>query len=176
LHFVVALALIWIVVRGGPRVFIVPMLLVLAMGGRELHIHKTFTSGSMTRIAYYLNPEVMLLERLAVAAFLTAVVVGVLYAAWRYSRTLRQRLRERDSASWSFAAGVVMVPLLKAIDSTPRWVRDVSGVSFSESGLALMLSLEETMEMFLPLVFLLAVVQYSAARSRGSRKIGSARA
>lgn len=168
LHFLVALVLLWVVARGGPAVFLVLMLLAVAMGGRELHIHKAFTSGSMTRIAYYLNPEVMLLERVAVAGFLLAVVAGVLYAAWQYSGTFLQRLRERDSASWSLATGALMVPLLKAVDSTPRWVRDLSDLSFSESGLALMLSLEEVMELFLPIVFLLAVVQYIATRPRSA--------
>lgn len=169
LHFLVALALLAVILRGAPLIFLLTAVLAAAMGGRELDIHKAMTSGSMTRIAYYLDPEVALLERLGAAVFVIGVVAALLYAAWRYSGTLRRALVQRNPAVWSFAAGVLLVPVLKAIDALPRWIRDIFGATLDENTLALLLSLEEMMEFFLPLVFLTAVIQYATAPKTAPR-------
>lgn len=156
-HFVLAITLAWFALRHG-GVFLFLMVYALVLGARELDAQKAATSGSVTKLSYYLDPVVPWGEKLLVVALIVLLLAGTVRLIVRYSGSFRASLRRGDSAAWALAAGVLMLPALKVLDAVPRWTRDLTGAAIDDRGLAILLSLEETMELALPLVFLTALL------------------
>lgn len=135
-------------------------ILSLLMALREMDAHKAFTTYGVFKTRLYVSPDVALSEKifagLAVIALITLLVVTV-RSAWPH-------LRGRAAK-----AGVTLLGLggfgvfLKEVDGLPRLLSK-AGSALTPDVLAISKAVEETGEMALPLLLVLALVQMYRAR------------
>lgn len=140
--------------------------LLFAMGARELEWHKAWIGGNVLKPRFYMGlaaPGTKLLAGVLVAL----LAASAIYLVHRHGREAWSALRRREPIAITAAAFFATLVLSRLADKThlghPR-SRIVAGT----------LIVEEMLELALPLLVLLGVYQYSAARAdlpatRGAR-------
>ncbi len=144
-----------------------------ALAAREEGWHKKFTADSLFKTNYYEMAEVPLAEKLiagAVALALTVLLVWLLIVG---GRELFARGGWRRPWGWVTLFAVVISPVLKAVDRGPSILRVRFDIILPSDIDMVMLSLEEGMEMALPLLFLLALFLYLADRRSPDAQVRS---
>ncbi|MBZ8141244.1 hypothetical protein CLD22_15230 [Rubrivivax gelatinosus] len=137
--------------------------LFVGFGAREMDWHKTFTGKSVLKVSYYLGDapwQTRLLAFLAVAA----VALAVLTLLLRQSRPLLQQWQRRDPVATSTVIFIVTMVITKVLDRSLNLLAEEAGIVFSESTGLLVSSLEETIELSLPLIALVAWAQFRNSR------------
>ena len=141
-----------------------------ALAAREEAWHKKFTTDSLFKSDYYQMAEVPLAEKLiagAVAVALTVLLVWLLVVG---GRELFARGGWRRPWGWVALFAVLISPILKAVDRGPSILRVRFDITLPADIDMVMLSLEEGMEMALPLLFLLALILYLMDGRAGERR------
>ena len=159
---------VWAVRHPGERGFHLHSgLALLLLAGREQDAHKWLTHGeSPLKTAFFVDPQVSTGDKLT-GLVVALVFIGVLASyAWRYWRPLLAGLHRGSVAHASAALAVAMLPLSKFFDTLPRLLRD-SGHEMERwlhraTGIN-----EESFELLIPLVVLLALWQRHATRDQG---------
>lgn len=172
-YFAVA-ATCLLLVRDDVRLYGTSAVVVLAMGARELDLHRRFTTDSMLKSRYYLKVQAPLIEKLLAGAVVLALTAVVLYMLVRYLPLLLRRLRERSPAAITLATSFVVLVLTKIADRLPDVMRHDFGAVVPAWLLHLQAVYEEPLESTLPLLFLLAIVQARLARTPGVSRGASA--
>lgn len=139
-------------------------LVVAILALRELDWHKAFTAESFMKITYYVRADDPLLVRLAAGLVLLAVVGILLGYLYRLSRSVAA-LRAGQPYAYSTLAAAVALPVSKAMDSGARMIHKHVGYDTPDSVRHWLHLYEETLELAIPLVMMLAVAQYNAART-----------
>lgn len=177
LHFLVAACLLGLWLRVG-RPFGLLAFFAALLGLREMDMHNALTTESITKTSFYLGDHVPLSEKLLVGAAVIALMIATVRFLITYWRSFLEALRKRHPAAVSLTVGIALFPILKSIDALPRLVRRHLDYDRQTEMNLLLRSVEETMEMFSPLVFLTAVVSFylmhhAARTSKGfSRRHG----
>jgi hypothetical protein len=142
------------------------MLVILlgAFGARELDLHKSLTGSSMLRFSFYLS-DAPLSHRVGSALVLIPVVISLLGLA-RQALPLLASVRRLEPAAVTVATFILTMLVSKVADRSINILAEDFTVVFAAATGAAVLSLEEVMEMCLPLLACLAwaQVRYSAAR------------
>ncbi len=135
--------------------------LVLAiMAGRELDLHKSFTTESMFKISYYMKPHDPVMIRV-LAGCLVLILLGVFLSYARHLKGVWRNLWEGRAHAITVAVVLVTVPVSKIFDSSPRMVHKFLGIDFPDELRFWLLLSEESLELLIPVLILLAVVQYN---------------
>lgn len=167
--YLVAAAAVWAVRDDArpPRFWLALSVLFVAFGLREYDAHKLWTDGqSVLKLSWYAGPA-PIHHKLVAALVLLAVIASVVHL-----------MRHGAGAAWSaFRAGhpvgstvfwfVMAMVLTKALDRSLNVVRETTGVRPPESLYRLQAPLEEITELALPVLLLLALLQYALERRRG---------
>ena len=130
----------------------------ILMAGREIDLHKAFTTHGVFSLKQYSSAAVPLAEKLISAAVVVGLVVAFVVltrGVWSEVRRLR---RERRPALAALVTLLVVLPVLKIIDGLPRNLRDWG----HEPGRALtdmLLAVEEIGELSLPLITVVIILQ-----------------
>lgn len=172
-YFVVA-AICLFLVRHDARLYATSTVVVLAMGARELDLHRRFTTDSMLKSRYYLKVQAPLMEKLIAGAVVLALTAVVLYMMVRYLPLLLRRLRERSPAAITLVTSFVVLVLTKIADRLPDVMRHDFGAVVPAWLLHLQAVFEEPLESTIPLLFLLALVQARLAATPGLSRGASA--
>lgn len=142
---------------------------LIAFGAREMDWHKVWTGLSVLKISFYLGPAPLphkLLGGLAVLAAGTALVCLLARhagAAWR-------GLQRRDPVAATTACFVLVLVVSKVLDRSVNVLAEDFQVVTSQDVHALVSSLEEILELGLPLLAVLGGLQHRfgpGARGRG---------
>ncbi|MFN3814621.1 hypothetical protein [Brevundimonas sp.] len=150
----VALAL-WIKQRS---LFGLLCLASIFMAGREIDLHKAFTTHGVFSLKQYSSAAVPLMEKLISAAVVVGLVVAFVAltrGVWAEVRRLRH---ERRAALVGLISLLAILPVLKIIDGLPRYMRDW-GLQPSQGLVDLLLSVEEIGELGLPMITLAIILQ-----------------
>ena len=135
-------------VRGhDPRFFLHTAFVVALMGARELDWHRAFTTDSVSKLRFFTGDHVGPTEKLVVGTVLLGLAV-IVSRYLRYWRRLRDGITHGSPAAHSVLLMIVLVPVTKTLDSSFKLLRLV----------------EESMELTLPVLILIAVAQYVLAR------------
>lgn len=135
--------------------------IVLAiMAGRELDMHKSFTTESMFKISYYMKPHDPVMIRV-LAGCLVLILLGVLLSYARHLKGVLRNLWESRPHAITLAVVLVIVPVSKIFDSSPRMARKFLGIDFPDELRFWLFLSEESLEFLIPVLILLAVVQYN---------------
>jgi hypothetical protein len=172
-YFVVA-AICLFLVRHDARLYATSAVVVLAMGARELDLHRRFTTDSILKSRYYLKVQAPLVEKLLAGAVVLALTAVVLYMLVRYLPLFLRRLRSRSPAAITLATSFLVLMLTKIADRLPDVMRHDFGAVVPGWLLHLQAVFEEPLESTIPLLFLLAIVQARLAAPRVSRGASAA--
>ncbi len=160
---VVLLLLIW---SRAPRDFRLHSAVVITfLALRELDFHNAFTSDSFMKISYYSRGADPLWGRVLAGLIFLAVLAITLAYLIRLAR-LRGALAAGRPYALSSLAALVLLPLSKVMDSGAREIQRQTGYDTPEEIRYWVTLLEESTELAIPLIMLLAIVQYNQARAR----------
>ncbi|RYF42006.1 MAG: hypothetical protein EOO25_08090 [Comamonadaceae bacterium] len=162
LYFLAALAVAGDRERLHAPVWIALAALLAAAAGRELDWHKTFTGTSMLKLSYYLG-EAPLRHKLAALAILACLVAAAAYLALRFARSTWRGLRARDAAAVTAATFLACMVISKLVDRSLTVLAQDWHLSISAQARSLQLAVEELMELELPALVLLGLVQLRLA-------------
>ena len=130
----------------------------LRESGIQHHLSATDTTPFKSR--FFLNPENPLYEKVIYGIILLLILFGVLYLARKYAKHLIRSFLKFDTVAWSIATLCTTGIASKVIDRFPANYHDINGGRLSENVYIFLQVLEETGEMFLPYLAMLALWQY----------------
>ncbi len=129
------------------------------MGLRELDFHARFTDMNISKIKFYLSPEVPAMQK--VAGLL--VVVVLLYALYRLARDHGRRwlqgLRAGQACAYGVAFAIACAVIAKSLDGFARKLGELGWVA-SRQAVDYAMYFEETLEMGIPLMVALSIYCY----------------
>jgi hypothetical protein len=157
LYFIVAA---WVCVTGVPQQpgSLALVIVLCGFGARELDLHKAFTDMSVLKVSFYLGTAPLAHKLLALAAVLP-VLAAALHLGVRHGGRWRAGLRERRPAALTVAVFCATLVLSKLIDRSRMVLLEDFGIAIAPATTALLLALEECLELCLPLLVLLAVLR-----------------
>ena len=162
--YLVAGAACLLMLRRCAALYVPAALVLFAMCARELDMHSRFTTDSMLKSRYYLKVKAPLMEKLLAGTVVLALAAVVIYLLMRYLPLLRRRLRERAPEAVSLGAAGIVLVCTKLVDRLPGILKHDYGIGLSELARHLAMALEEPMELMIPLLVLLALLQVRLTR------------
>lgn len=143
------------------------VLLLLAL--RELDMHRRFTGLSVTGTKFWVSPDPPLFVKGA-ALLATAFSLGVVavFLRGRIGAFVRC-VRNGDPPCLSILGGLLIIPFSLILDQVPRPLKK-AGLWSEDLFLALSIS-EETFELAIPVLFLVAIFQWRAAGKGGEAEV-----
>jgi hypothetical protein len=136
--------------RHDRRFFLHTAFVVALMGARELDFHKAFTTDGVSKLTFFTGDHVGRTEKVVVGLVLSVLVVIALRYL-KYWRRLRDGIAHRSPAAYSVSLLIVVIPATKMLDSML-------------SGVQILKLVEESLELTLPVITLVAVAQYLLSR------------
>lgn len=141
--------------------------LLTAMAARELEWHRAWTSGNVLKLSFYFGPAAAS-EKIAGAAALIAMAIAAGYLVKRHARWAIGALRERDPLAFTIAMFLVSLAATRLVDKSLRFAEKWFGWSASPSAIVAKLVVEEVLELAIPLLALLGLLQHRARRGRAT--------
>jgi len=132
--------------------------LLLVFGLRELEAHKAFTSGSLTKKDFYLDPATPLYEKAIGVLVIGGLAAACIWLLVRHGRSFFGGLRRLHPHMLNAAIGTVLLVGAKILDGIPRVFHDDFGITLSPLLVDVISTSEEVVEMGIPLFFGLAIV------------------
>lgn len=159
--YLVLLACLCAFARRLPRgVWLASVVLTLGLAARELDLHKYFTDGmSVMKVSYFLGPSPSS-DKLWALGWLAMPLGGALFLAVRLARPWMEGLRRRRPVAVTAATALVGVAGSKLADRSLNVLNDWLGLLPTHSHRALQLVVEEPLELCIPLLAVLALLQY----------------
>ncbi len=153
--------LVWLLRRRGdpPATSAALSVMFLAFGARELDWHKAFTGTTVLRVSWYFGPA-PLQHKLAALAVLSVVSLAMLRLLLAHARAWWRALRGGDTVAVSIAAFVVTLVVSKLLDRSYNVLNEDFHMGLSMSTKVVVSALEETLELTLALIALLALWQH----------------
>lgn len=162
LYFVCALVFL-LSRRIEPATRLALAVLFCGFGAREMDWRKAFTGKSVLKVSYYLG-DAPLQQRLIAFVAVAAVGLAVLLLVLGYARSTLRLWNRRDPVATSVVVFIVTMVVTKVLDRSLNLLAEQAGIVFSDSTGLLVGALEETIELSLPLIALVAWAQFRAAR------------
>ncbi|KFI23647.1 hypothetical protein [Nitrosococcus oceani] len=138
--------------------------ILILFGLRELDFHNRFTTMSVSKIKFYVSPEVPLLEKVIAVA----IVLLLLYILIRLIKThfngLINAIKKGEPSALGIGGGILLILITKTLDGLSRKLASVN-IIVSDNMARLAEAVEEVFELGIPLMFIIA----AAARFRTAR-------
>jgi len=143
-------------------------LLAALAAARELDVHKLFTSVNFTKASVWFNGELPWQEQLLVLAVTLPIAFALGYALFRNFHAMREAFARGEPWIRTLIVLLAFVVVLKFLDGVPDTIRELTGEKVTLSLRALMSSLEEVGELFLPLMGFLSLAQFAGWQWSGT--------
>jgi hypothetical protein len=138
---------------------------VLLLAARELDFNSAFTAGNLTKLSFYLDPEMPVIEK-GIGALALLFCAWVALRCLRYAPILLQRLRRGEPFAWTIAGIAGFLPFAKLMDGAHRFIHALTGFELQREERHLIGVSEEILELAIPLLILLAIAQHALAGRR----------
>ncbi|MFN2355854.1 MAG: hypothetical protein ABR512_15205 [Desulfopila sp.] len=159
LYFLFILLIVYFNATGFLSTSIVPGVFALLLALRELDFHARFTTMGMFKIKFYLSPEVPFEEKIIVVLFNIAVIsYGIAYLK-KVTPGFLRALSARKIYAFSIICGLVCMVVSKLLDGNSEVFEFLLGMEEGDLGFYCVI-LEECLEMFIPIFFIRALIQY----------------
>lgn len=139
--------------------------ILLIFGLRELDFHSRFTTMGIFKSRFFISAEVPVLEKIIGAAVLLTLVGAIAVLVRHHFRSFVRGVRTLAPAATSLLLAIFLLFFTKGIDGLPRKLADL-GVSSPEALEHLFTSIEEVLEMGIPILMLLAIWAHYSERRR----------
>lgn len=132
--------------------------------GIQHHLSRTDTTPFKSR--FFLNPNNPISEKIIFGLVLLIVAAAVIYLAIKYSKHLVSSFFHFNPLTWSIAVLCTVGVCAKWVDRFPaNWKKAHGGVPLSEQTYAICQLMEESSEMFLPYIAIVALFQYKLQKT-----------
>jgi len=143
---------------GAVQTSFAPGLFVFLLGLRELDFHQRFTTMGVFKTKFFISPGVPVVEKIIVTILLVAVLIyGIIYLR-RALPTFKGDLLDGRPSSLSIACAVGCAVLSKFLDGNSEIFGDM--FPMVENFETFSITVEECLELFIPVFFLQALLQY----------------
>lgn len=139
------------------------LLVLVFLGAREMDLHMDLTGTSILRVSYFLKGAFSAEKATALAA-VAVVLAAIGYLAWRHAAPLWRGLRTGRPMVWLLIAFCSTGIVAKALDRSVSILTYDFGLTPTRSIAALVLAMEETLELSLPLLVVFGAVHYLRAQ------------
>lgn len=158
---------VWWLRRPGDegRVLLALSVMFLAFGAREMDLHKYWTGTSVLKVSFYLR-DAPLHQKLVALPLVAAVLVAAGWLALRFVRPGWRALRRREPLAVTVACFFATMAVSKVFDRSLNILAEDFGVVFPVSVHALVAALEEILELSLPIIAAVGLLQPRWASGR----------
>jgi hypothetical protein len=158
--YYIAVAVLWLYTPPQlPRLSRIAIsILLLACAARELDLHKAMFGMSILKINFYryfaTGPQI------GVALLVISLLLfAVAYLLFQHGRWLQEGIRTRQPTAITVMSMVMLLIFLKILDRSLGIAKELGGYAAPLFLMAIEQSLEEVLEMVLPLLVVIAIVQ-----------------
>jgi len=133
--------------------------LVSALGMRELDFNARFTMMSITKIKFFLSPQVPLVEKIIAVLVILILLAALVDCLKKYLRPFLAGCAKKDVVSMTAGVSLLFMAISKSLDGLPRKLRslglDIAGQSslYAESA-------EEILELGIPLMLIISTLAH----------------
>ena len=145
-----------------------PRVLALAtlsfvFAAREADLHKAFTVMSISKIKFYLSPDVPMMQKIIGGLVLLAVVALIIHLARLCWRFFFQQGGLGTPVGQVLLLPVLLLPISKVLDRFSNGLRESFDIHLSSTVNQFIAAFEEGMEMAMPVLFIVALMLYRAS-------------
>ena len=131
--------------------------MLLCFGLRELDFDKRFTTMGIFKSRFYLSSEVMFGEKMIGILVSAAVLACVYFLLKTFLRSFAEDIKAKKGHSLSIFIALAFLVLSKSIDGLGRKLKPL-GITLSDSIHDLSGVIEESMELMIPVLLILAIM------------------
>lgn len=146
--------IIWRWWPGSADSWAVAMLPLIALA-REASLHKSLYGMSVLKFKFYLAPHIALSSKLITGAIVITLISSLFYGLYLAYSWLKQGAIKRSSGQFVLT-GIIVLLTTKVFDRMNAILRADFNILLSEHVAETIIVLEESFEMALPLIFLIA--------------------
>jgi len=170
-HFFFCFVLLYLHLTGVARTGPAPGFFVLLLGLRELDFHERFTSMGMFKIKFFFSPEVPWTEKIVVTLLIAGLLAyGVIYVRQILPGFKKALLNARPWAV-SVVCGVACALTSKLVlDGNSEMIAFFLPMLENPRGFSGIM--EECLELFIPVFFIMALIQYTAFEKSNEKSDG----
>ncbi len=128
--------------------------MVLLLCLRELDFHSRFTTMGIFKTRFYVSPEVPLPEKAIVSIVVLGLLAAVLVFIRQYWKNFFRGLQQKEASMIAVACGLSCAVCSKMLDSMSHLFRPLC---FWYNPAIMSRAIEETLELAIPLFFLVAI-------------------
>jgi hypothetical protein len=148
--------------------------LVVVFLMRELDFDARFTSGKITKLDFFLAPDLHLLQALYALALLGGFFFVVFMVVKSYGKNFVAEVKEWTPIGQAAILALMAIGFSKLIDG-PRRKASYVGIDLSDRAIANAQIIEESLELLLPLMIIVSLSHYYHRTLRRSSAIASDR-
>ena len=124
---------------------------------RECNLHKLFTKRSMFSDSFYLSSEIPLVKKIIGGAICVGMIIFFSVCAYKYAKSFALRYRKYP---WGFSILCAITCVLMSIIVDKLVHRLVKKLHGSLQTCKMCIAIEEGIELFIPIAFIIAMIQY----------------
>jgi hypothetical protein len=129
--------------------------MLLLLGLRELDFHSKFTTMGIFKTKFYVSSSVPILEKAIVSVIVIVLIIFIFLYLKKYTGPFLKALRKKKSAAICVAIGIGAMFLSKFLDSCSDFIEEIV-IHFYDVPDLFSRMIEETVEMTIPFLFILA--------------------
>lgn len=156
--YLFAVALIWIARPADLKTDIAGSVVLLMFTAREMDMHKSIVGMSMLKIRFYMG-DLPIAVKLQAIVILLPLILSLAYLIRRYAALLWQGVRKRQPVSITLATFLAVLVISKVTDRSLNILAEMTGYIAPDWMLALQLAFEESLELLLPVLVMVAITQ-----------------
>lgn len=135
------------------------VIVLLAMMAREADLHKVVADMSMLKLRFWTG-SLPISAKLSAILILLPIVIACQYLVGRYWRALRQSVAAAANYALSIATFIGLIVITNIIDRSLGMIKETTGWRAPDWLVALQTSQEEFLELLLPILAIVALIQY----------------
>ncbi|MBM9604851.1 hypothetical protein [Desulfopila inferna] len=159
LYFLFILFIVYFNATGILRTSFAPGVFILLLALREMDFHARFTTMGMFKIKFYLSPEVPVEQKIIVVLFDIAVISYAIVYLRKVTPGFLRALSARKAYAFSIIFGLACMVASKLIDGNSEVFEFLFGMEEGDLGIYSSI-MEECLELFIPVFFIMALIQY----------------
>lgn len=166
-YFVAVLLLLWKGFKENAESLSLSAIMVLLLALRELDYHEKFTTMGIFKTKFYVSPEVPVLEKSIVSVIVVLLILFVYYYLKKYTGPFWVELKKKNASAIFTAIGIGTMFFSKFLDSCSDYIEEIV-INFYDEPVLFSRMIEETAEMIIPILFILAALYYNPRKPQAA--------
>jgi hypothetical protein len=143
--------------------------ILFCFGLRELDFDKKFTTMGIFKSRFYLSSEVFVSEKIVGVCIILALLTCLFFMVKAYARPFLTKLKALDPFAITLLLAGGCIALSKSLDGLPRKLKPF-GIVVSNDTKMLSAALEESLELMIPLLVIVAIIGAFCAGQKSADK------